>query len=420
MMAQTPEDLPIITRRAALGFGACAGLATLGVLGGLNSLRRAPEMIAAVKAGPPAPPLKNWPTLDALAERMVATKLTPGLSLSVMHAGTLLYARGFGVAQVASDKMVTPQTGFRIASITKHFTATGILLLAEAGKLSVSDPLSRFIPEFPRGNEVSLRQLLSHTSGLGDYINGQSKDILDEAQHRDYTANELLAVITRRQPLFRYQPGQTWYYSNSGFALLGIVIERVSGQAFADFMQQHLFTPAGLTQTVIDKSCLISSGCSGYRPDYLAEHKFDEVLPISPSFGGGAGAIRSTTNDLCLWQAALMGGKIVAPKSLQEMLTPVMLKDGTPALEKRSTETLEYGFGLGLGEQGKLRFASHGGRINGFTGHMRIFPDQKLTIAILYNSDGGGAPGFAKSQRGLRAEATALSLTELGLSVDLA
>lgn len=404
-----------MNRRAALGLG-LGGLAGAATIGCLIQRDKPPATQVATVA---APPLKNWPTLDALGEKMVKAKQTPGLSLSVMHAGTLLYSKGFGLAQVGTDQAVTPQTGFRIASITKHFTAAAILLLAEDGKLSVDQPLSRFLPNFPRSSEVSLRQLLSHTAGLNDYINGQSKSILDEAARRDYNSTELLTVVENRKPLYKRQPGEAWLYSNSGFTLLGLVAERLSGQPLGDFMHERLFKPAGLTRTAIDKSCTAVSGCSGYRPNYHAETKFDQVLPISPSFASGAGAIRSTTEDLCLWQAALMSGKVLKARSLQAMLTPVMLKDGTPALEKRGPETLQYGFGLGLGTQGSLRFASHGGRINGFTGHLRMFPDQALTVAILYNSDGGGAPGFSAAQRGLRTEATTLAMQELGLAQQL-
>ncbi|ESQ74395.1 serine hydrolase [Asticcacaulis sp. AC402] len=411
-MTQTDPVPHKLNRRALLAglTGAGLGAVTVGGLY-LNSQR---SVAPAVKAAMP-PPLKVWPTLDALGEQMVAAKLTPGLSLSVMSDGVMVYSRGFGVARLDSGEAITPQTGFRIASITKHFAAAAILLLAEAGKLSVDDPLSKFVPEFPNAGDFTLRQMMSHTSGLNDYINGQSMIILTEAQARDYTAAELIDIMTRRRPILRHQPGQTWAYSNTGFTLLGIVVERLSGQSLSDFVQLRLAQPAGLAHTAIDRSCHSVSGCSGYRPNYRAPTKFDQVLPISPSFAGAAGAIRSTTEDLCRWQHALMNGKVVKPQSLLAMLTPALLKDGTPAIEKRGKDEMHYGFGLTLGQEGPIRFASHGGRINGFTGHLRTFPDQKVTVAILYNSDGGGAPGFRAAQRGLRVQATTLAMKELGI-----
>ncbi|EGF91206.1 alkaline D-peptidase-like protein [Asticcacaulis biprosthecium C19] len=411
----TPDDLtpPKLNRRAVLAGLTGAGVGALTV-GGLYLTAQKKPVVETAKARP-APPLKSWPSLDDLGEQMVAAKLTPGLSLSVMHDGVMFYSRGFGVARLDNGEAVTPQTGFRIASITKHFAASAILLLAEAGKLSVDDTLAKYVPEFPNAGDITLRQMMSHTSGLNDYINGQSMVILTEAQQRNYSAPELIDIMSRRRPILRHQPGQTWAYSNTGFTLLGIVVERVSGASLPDFVAERLAKPAGLTRTAIDKTCNSIAGCEGYRPNYRAEQKFDLIRPISPSFAGGAGAIRSTTEDLCLWHHALIDGKVIKPDSLTAMLSPALLKDGSPAIEKRGKDEMNYGFGLALGHEGPIRFASHGGRINGFTGHLRSFPDQKLTVAILYNSDGGGAPGFKAAQRGLRVQSTTLAMQELGI-----
>ncbi|MDV6332924.1 serine hydrolase domain-containing protein [Asticcacaulis sp. 201] len=414
-MTASHANPALLTRRSTLGL----------LLAGLAGNAVAPQLVktvevAATAAAPAikklAAPTQSWPSLDALGQAMVDKKLTPGLSLSVMHAGALLYSKGFGLANVDSSTAVTPQTEFRIASITKQFTAASILLLAEDGLLTLDDPLLKFMPEFPRAADITLRQLLSHTSGMGDYINGQSMDVLTQAQTRDYTTDELVKIISARQPLYRAQPGATWLYSNSAFTILGIVVEKLSGMAFADFAFKRLFTPAGLTQTSIDKTCTVASVCNGYRPNYKAPTKFDTVLPVSASFAGGAGAIRSTTEDLSLWHHALLEGKVLKPQSLRAMLTPTLLKNGTPAYERRGNDPMEYGLGQGLGSMNNLKLASHGGRINGFTGHLRSFTDQKLTVAILYNSDGGGAPGFAAAQKGLKTEASRLGLEYLGLS----
>ncbi len=415
-MAEQHKNPAILTRRSTLGFLTAAAFATASTRPFvLPHLAGVPAEIKAKVAE-----LKNlaldWPSLDKLAQGMVTRKQSPGLALSVMHDGVLLYSKGFGLAHIENSTPATPQTGFRIASITKQFTAAAILLLAEDGKLSVGDPLSRFLPDFPRASEVTLKQLLSHTSGLGDYINGQNMAILTEAQHRDYTSDEVLHYISSKTPLYRARPGAAWLYSNSGFALLGIVVERLSGMSFADFCAERLFKPAGLAMTQIDRTCTVEAACNGYRPDYTAPTKFDVNTPVSPSFIGGAGAIRSTTEDLCRWHCALLNGKVLKKESLAAMLTPVMLNDGAPAYEHKGPEPLEYGFGMGLGAVGDIRYASHGGRVNGFTGHLRSFPAQKLTVAILYNSDGGGTPGFSAVQRALRTEASQLGLQTMGLS----
>ncbi|MBW8734220.1 MAG: beta-lactamase family protein, partial [Asticcacaulis sp.] len=413
-----------MSRRSALKTG-LVGLVLLGLAGSATQVVRmaskstskptAKTQLAAVDI---PRDIKDWPSLDALGDGMVKRKLTPGLSLSVMRDGTLIYSKGFGVANVETGADMTPVTGSRVASITKQFTAAAILVLAEQGKLRLDDPLALFLPDFPRAGDITLRQMLSHTAGLSDYINGQSHDILVAAQTRDYTADELLPIIKSRTPLYRFQPGTSWLYSNSGFALLGIVVEKVSGLAFADFCDQHLFQPAGLRNTTIDKTCTTANVCSGYTPNYLAPHGFDLNLPVSPSFIGGAGAIRATTEDLCLWHCALLNGKVLKPHSVLAMTTPTLLKNGTPAYEHRGPEAMEYGLGMGIGTlpEDDLKVISHGGRVNGFTGHLRSVPETKLTVAILYNSDGGGAPGFSAAQKALRTEATKLGLKDVGVT----
>ncbi len=422
---QQAFDPRAVTRRTGLRY-ALAGLGLLSVAGSAGGVvklaahKTSPhaKLVAAAGTKPTDIPrdLKDWPTLDAMGDNMVARKLSPGVSLSVMHDGKLLYSKGFGVANVETNVAMTPTTGSRVASITKQFTAAAVLLLAEQGKLSIDDPLSKFIPEFPRAGDITLRQMLSHTAGLSDYINGQNHDMLVAAQTHDYTAPELIHIIQSRTPLYRFQPGTAWAYSNSGFALLSIVVERVSGLSFADFCQQNLFTPAGLQATKIDKTCTVENACSGYTPNYHAPHGYDENKAVSPSFIAGAGAIRSTTEDLCVWHCALLNGKVLKPQSVNAMVTPTLLKDGRPAVENRGPEMMEYGLGMGIGTlSDEMKVISHGGRVNGFTGHLRSIPDAKLTVAILYNSDGGGAPGFTAAQRGLRTEATKLGMIALGL-----
>ncbi len=417
-------DPRVMSRRNTLKTG-LAGLVLLGLAGSATQVVRmaakpaAKKTVAKQVAAADIPRnIKDWPSLDALGDGMVRRKLTPGVSLSVMHDGTLIYSKGFGVANVESGAAMTPVMGSRVASITKQFTAAAVLQLAELGKLNLNDPLARFLPEFPRATDITLRQMMSHTAGLSDYINGQSHDILVAAQTRDYTADELLPIIKSRTPLYRFQPGTSWLYSNSGFALLGIVVEKVSGQTFADYCDQHLFKPAGLRNTVIDKTCTTVNVCAGYTPNYRAPNGYDLNMPVSPSFIGGAGAIRSTTEDLCLWHSALLNGKVLKPHSVMAMTTPTLLKNGTPAYEHRGPEAMEYGLGMGIGTlpEDDLKVISHGGRVNGFTGHLRSVPQARLTVAILYNSDGGGAPGFSAAQKSLRTEATKLGLKEIGLA----
>jgi D-alanyl-D-alanine carboxypeptidase len=378
------------------------------------SLPKPPSPVA--EPAPPAPPapLLNWPSLDTMAGEMIGRRVTPGLSLSVMRAGTLLYSAGFGNARLAPKHPVDTKTGFRIASISKQFTAAAILLLAEEGKLSLGDPLARFLPDFPRADIMTLRQLLSHTSGLDDYLSGRHAEMLTRAQTNDYTQVVLLEAIRTADPLFRSAPGTKWVYSNTGFALLGIVIERLSGLPLAEFCRQRLFGPAGMVRTAID---LLTVGdpdiCEGHRANRALRDGFGQVWPVSASFAGGSGGLRSTSADLCRWHAALMTGKILKTDTLAEMLTPVRLKDGAFAMDRENTRSPGYGLGMRLGFIGGQPFFTHSGRINGFTGQLLSLPFEQLTVAVLYNCDGANDGGFYSAHGALREEAVRLGRIEV-------
>ena len=369
----------------------------------------APPPATEPAAPPPVPPLLNWPALDDLGQRMIEQHVTPGLSLSVMKGGVMLYSAGFGNARLLPKRPVDAHTGFRIASISKQFTAAAILLLAEEGKLSLGDPLARFLPDFPRADVMTLRELLSHTSGLDDYLSGRHAEMLTTAQKHDYTQQGLLEAIKTAAPLFRCPPGMKWVYSNTGFALLGIIVERLSGLSLAAFCQQRLFAAAGLSRTAMDPLNLGDPDiCEGHRANRSLRDGFGQVWPVSPSFAGGSGGLRSTSADLCRWHSALMSGKILKPESLTAMLTPVRLKDGAFAMDRENTRSPGYGLGMRLGFIGAQPFFTHSGRINGFTGQLMTLPLEQLTMAVLYNCDGANDGGFFPSHAALRDEAVRL------------
>ena len=256
---------------------------------------------------------------------------------------------------------------------------------------------------------MTLRELLSHTSGLDDYLSGRHAEMLTTAQTHDYTQTGLLEAIKGADPLFRCPPGMKWVYSNTGFALLGIVVERLSGLPLAEFCRQRLFGPAGMTRTAIDP---LSVGdpdiCEGHRANRSLRDGFGQVWPVSASFAGGSGGLRSTSADLCRWHSALMTGKILKTESLTEMLTPVRLKDGAFALDRESTHSPGYGLGMRLGLIDGQPFFTHSGRINGFTGQLLSLPVEQLTVAMLYNCDGANDGSFFPSHSALREEAVRL------------
>lgn len=392
-----------LSRRASLGLvlGGLAGLA------GCTPRPKAASGHAATKDGLRFD-LREWPALDALGEAMIAARQTPGLSISVMRDGVMLYSKGFGLGDIASSAPATAQSGFRIASVSKQFTAAAILLLAEDGKLSVDDPLSRFLPDYPRAVDMTLAQMMSHTAGLGDYINGNDGKILQEAQTRDYTTDELLRII-EAGTIQRFRPGTRYAYSNSGFALLGIVAERVADMPFADFVAKRLFKPADMTASGIDSLSAEKRDCSGgYRSNHMGGAGFGPVYPVSPSFIGGAGAIRSSTEDLARWHHALIAGRVLKAPSLRAMVTPSRLRDGAYVVAEREG----YGLGQRLGMEYGRPYFMHGGMVNGFASHLRSYPVERVTVACLYNCDGVGSRGFWAAQRALRTQASRLGLTE--------
>ena len=182
----------------------------------------------------------------------------------------------------------------------------------------------------------------------------------------------------------------------------------LTGLNLPQIFEEWLFKPTGMADTAIDRSCTIVAGCSGYRPG--GKGGFSRSLPPSPSFIGGAGAIRSTTQDLCRWHNALLSGRILNWASLNAMLTPARFNNGQVAWEQGAHERLLYGFGQGLGMLGAQPIIAHGGRLNGFTGQLRSAALEKVTIACLYNCDGTGIGEYLESERAVRVEALRLGL----------
>jgi D-alanyl-D-alanine carboxypeptidase len=273
--------------------------------------------------------------------------------------------------------------------------------LAEDGKLSLDDPLSRFIPEFPRANELTLRRMLNHTSGMGSmesYVTFvQALGTYEKFAQAMGTNDEetaLLTAIAATKPILDSSPGRKWAYSNTAYALLGIVIARASGQRRHDFMRTHIFAPLGLTDTAIDASIeVVPRRVSGYGPEPKTLYGFENAPFIPMSFVGACGDMRSNVLDLCRWHGALLGEKLLQPHSLKEMLTPARLADGSlPDNLPREDDGRvgAYGFGLWLGRiRGRQKIA-HGDSINGFSSMLYTLPDEAISVAYLVNCDDGG------------------------------
>lgn len=312
--------------------------------------------------------------LAAFQRTILEESPVSGFSLAVFYKGQILFTKGYGFADIAAQSPMTGETVFRIASITKQFTTAGIMLLVEEGQVNLDDPLKKYLPEYPEfENEISIRRLLTHTSGIGDYV---ELTAWPEMENIPLSRHELVKSFSKLPLLFN--PGDQWYYSNSGYYLLGLVIEKVSRLSYSEFVKRRLVDKAGLKKTFY---CPTSQdypfAAKGYRT------KKGQILPADPyivDHAYAAGALCSTALDLIKWNEALASGVIIKEKSYELMTKPVILNDG------KSTET-NYGFGLELGSFLNHRMVSHGGDIKGFTSQLNFFPEDHLSIAILINTE---------------------------------
>ena len=311
--------------------------------------------------------------VDSVATAAVAEHRTAGVSVAVVKNGRTVVAKGYGFADLENDVPATAETVYRIGSVTKQFTSAAIMRLVEQGKVSLDDTLQKFLPNFPtQGNRVTVRHLLNHTSGIKSYTSLGPK--WQRVNRLDLAPDSLVALFANEP--FDFKPGDKWLYDNSGYFLLGMIIERVSGKPYGQYLKDELFTPLGLKSTIYcDQAPLIKHHAQGYalRPDTT----FINAEPLSMTQPYAAGSLCSTVTDLAAWTLALSSGKVVSPASYKQMTTPGTLNDGKP---------LTYGFGLGIGTLGGHRQVSHNGGINGFISELHHYPDDSLVTVVLTNT----------------------------------
>jgi CubicO group peptidase (beta-lactamase class C family) len=330
--------------------------------------------------------------IGRLVDSTLREKSFAGAVVGVAVDGRISFIKGYGLADVEQRVPVTEKTVFRIGSVTKQFTAAAVLRLVDQGKLSLDDPLIKFVPEFPRGSEVTVRQLLSHTSGIMSYTHPKVAGQLKDAGKRDWTIKDLVARIATIEPLYEFDPGTAWSYSNSGYMLLGAIIEQVSGKKYAEFLESELFAPLELADTRVDDPLeIVPDRAHGYDRVKTSPTGFRNADYIALSVAGPAGAIRSTAADLLKWHQALFGGRVLKPETLAQMTAPARLKDGRLTSQGRIPPiwvpaTTEYGFGLFLDRIDGRSAIGHGGAINGFNTWMETFPAEKITMVLLANA----------------------------------
>jgi len=356
-------------------------------------------------AGPANTPAR-WAGVEAFAKTLVAERAIPGVSICIARRGYPLFVKGYGWADLETRTTMGRASVCRIGSITKQFTASVILQLAQEGKLSLDDTLAKYLPDFPNAERLVLRRMLSHTSGLGNYTAINPSQFLQDSRTDRNTA-QLVEAMKPTSEKLAYEPGTDWRYSNTAYVLLGVVIEKITGSPYAKAMESRLFAPLGLCHTAVDDAAVVvANRASGYSGDKQAESGFDNASFIAMSFPGGAGNIRSTAEDLCDWHAQLLGGKVLPPQALQAMLTPVTLRDGKLPKTPSGAE-VRYGYGLALDAHDGHPTISHGGGIQGFASYVETLTDLGVTWATLTNTDSPPARDWSHLQDVVRKAAAA-------------
>jgi D-alanyl-D-alanine carboxypeptidase len=315
----------------------------------------------------------------AIIERTIHEQLASGkvagVAIQVTQHGKAVLSKGYGTANLEWNTPVREDTVFRIASVTKSITAASILVLAEKGLLSLDDKLSKYLPDFPRANEVTIRQLLTHTSGLVDYPGAYPRK---EEWVMQKSMAQMLDIIAHLSPTYHFDPGSDYRYSNSGYYILGFIVEKISGRDLGAFMRENIFSKVGMDDTSMDLAeNIVPNRASGYDAVAGQPGKFQNALYFPYTYPGPAGGLRSTVGDLSKWYLALLDGKVIGPELLKEMTTP-----GSPTQR-------DYGYGLRAGNQRGHRFLMHTGHISGFNAFAKVFPDDALTIVMLANTSNG-------------------------------
>jgi CubicO group peptidase (beta-lactamase class C family) len=333
--------------------------------------------------------------LDAIASSHFPAN-EPGAAVLVMKDGETLLRKGYGLADLEQAIAIEPDMVFRIGSVTKQFTAAAILLLEEAGKLSVQEDLRKYLPDYPtHGRVITIEHLLTHTSGIRSYTDMAS---FGENIRKDMTIDEVIALF-KDEPL-TFEPGEKYAYNNSGYFLLGAIIEKASGKSYESFLQEKIFEPLGMTQTYYGSAArIIPKRAQGYDG---ANGEFQNAEYLSMTLPYAAGSLLSTVDDLAKWDRALQKPGLLSRQSLEKWWKPFHLANG---------ESIHYGYGWGISEYEGHRVVSHGGGINGFTCHFLRMPDDGIVVAVLTNrNDEKTNPGLVA--RKLAAAAAGKPVTE--------
>jgi CubicO group peptidase (beta-lactamase class C family) len=323
--------------------------------------------------------------LTAEFDRIISSEFKaqePGGVVLVARKGEVIYKKAFGMANVELDVPMREEMVFNIASITKQFTAVAVLQLAEQGKLSLQDEITKYLPDYPAGGQkITVENLLTHTAG----IPGSAPEAMLSLQGRkDLVALREIIATFKQRPL-DFAPGTKWGYSNNGYMLLGAIVEKVSGVSYPAYLEKNLFQPAGMTQTLFgDDQLLVKNRAASYVYS-RAQSRFLNAINDKVETAYSAGAIQSTAADLFKWNQALNSHRLLKKESLERARTQYKLPDG------RGTY---YGYGWFVGNLQGSPLVEHGGNMGGFMSHAIHLPREDVFVAVFYNFRSARLPEF--------------------------
>jgi CubicO group peptidase (beta-lactamase class C family) len=341
----------------------------------------------------------DWSKLDAKISELLIKSGAPSVSVAVVQNGRPAYTKAYGKADIARNRAADGNTRYAVGSISKQFTAAALLLLQEEGKISLEDKISKYFPEFTRANDISIRQLLSHTSGYEDYA--PQDYIIPDWTHA--TTPQAILNTWAKKPL-NFDPGTRWQYSNTNFVLAGEIFEKASGRKLLEFLQEKFFDPLGM-KTAGD--CIEGSPADATAYTRYALGPPRLVAREAAGWYFAAGELCMVPADLAKWDEAFLAKKILAPQSYEEFTKEVKLTDG---------KGTNYALGLSVGETFGVRAISHGGEVSGFLASNVVFPSKNAAVVVLSNEDGIDLIGPVSHTIGeflLGAEATTASASEI-------
>lgn len=313
--------------------------------------------------------------IDSLFKKYDAPDM-PGASLMIIRDGAVLYKKSYGMADLEARAQASPSTCYRLASVTKQFTAMSVMILVERKKLSYEDRLTDFFPDFPScGKSITIRNILNHTSGLIAY-----EDLMPESTTVPLLDKDVLALLKKKDSTY-FTPGSEYRYSNSGYSLLALIVEKVSGMRFAQFLKENIFDPVGMTSSVAFENGIstVPNRAYGYSlRDTLDEKSYTRTDQSMTSSVLGDGGIYSSTEDLFKWDQSLYSPRIVSPQTLEQAFTPNILPDG---------KNSEYGFGWRISTYRDTRCIHHSGSTIGFRNEIQRYPEKHFSVIILTNRD---------------------------------